>query len=43
MQKRNTRNLHIDIANKTISYIYQNINTSINIDELALNFSPATS
>ncbi len=39
MQKRNTRNLHIDIANKTMSYIYQNINTSINIDELALNFN----
>lgn len=39
MQKKNTRDIHIDIANKTMSYIYQNIDTSINIDELASNFS----
>lgn len=39
MQKKNTRDIHIDIANKTMSYIYQNIDTSINIDELASNFA----
>lgn len=39
MQKKNTRDLHIDIANKTMSYIYQNIDTPINIDELALSFN----
>lgn len=38
MQKRETRNIHIDIANKTMTYIYNNIDTPINIDELALNF-----
>ena len=38
MQKKNTRDIHIDIANKTMSYIYQNIDTPINIDELALSF-----
>lgn len=39
MQKKNTRDTHIDIANKTMSYIYQNIDTPINIDELALSFN----
>ena len=38
MQKKNTRDIHIEIANKTMSYIYQNIDTPINIDELALSF-----
>lgn len=38
MQKKNTRDIHIKIANETMSYIYQNIDTSINIDELALSF-----
>jgi AraC family transcriptional regulator len=38
MQKKNTRDIHIDITNKTMSYIYQNIDTPINIDELALTF-----
>lgn len=38
MQKKNTRDLHIEIANKTMSYIYKNIDTPINIDLLALNF-----
>ncbi len=39
MQKKNTRDIHIDIANKTMSYIYQNIDTPINIDELAISFN----
>lgn len=38
MQKKTTRDLHIDIANKTMTYIYRNIDTPINIDELALEF-----
>lgn len=38
MQKKNTRDIHIELANKTMSYIYQNIDTPINIDELALSF-----
>ena len=38
MQKKDTRDLHIDIANKAMSYIYKNIDTPINIDLLALNF-----
>jgi AraC family transcriptional regulator len=38
MQKKNTRDNHINIANKTMSYIYQNIDSPINIDELALSF-----
>ena len=42
MQKKNTRNLHIDIANKTMSYIYLNIDSQININELALEFNIST-
>ena len=42
MQKKNTRDLHIEIANKTMSYIYQNIDTPINIDELAMEFKIST-
>ena len=38
MQKKNTRDTHIYIANKTMAYIYQNIDTPINIDELSQNF-----
>ncbi len=38
MQKKSTRDLTIEIANKTMSYIYQNIDTPINIDELAVDF-----
>jgi len=38
MQRKNTRDLHIDIANKTMSYIYKYIDTPINIDILASNF-----
>ncbi len=38
MQKKHTRDLHIDIVNKTMSYIYKHIDSSINIDELASNF-----
>ena len=39
MQKRITRDTHIKIANKTMSYIFQHIDTPINIDELALSFN----
>lgn len=39
MQRRNTRDLHIHIANKTMSYIYKYIDTPINIDELAISFN----
>ena len=39
MQRKITRDLHINIANKTMSYIYRYIDTAINIDELALSFS----
>lgn len=39
MQKKNTRDIHIEIANKTMSYIYKNIDTPINIDELAISFN----
>jgi len=39
MQKKNTRDLHINIANKTMSYIYINIDTEINLDELAQSFN----
>lgn len=38
MQKRNTRDTHINVANKVISYIYKNIDSDINIDELAISF-----
>ena len=38
MQKKNTRDIHIDIANKTMTYIYKHIDTPINIDELAMDF-----
>lgn len=39
MQRKNTRDLHINIANKSMSYIYKHIDTAINIDELALSFN----
>ena len=38
MQKKNTRDTHRDIANKTMSYIYENIDAPINIDEIAQTF-----
>lgn len=38
MQRKETRDLHIDIANKTMAYIYKHINATINIDELSYNF-----
>lgn len=38
MQRKDTRDLHIQIANKTMTYIYKHIDTSINIDELADTF-----
>ena len=38
MQKKNTRDIHISIANKTMSYIYKNIDTSINLDDIAVSF-----
>lgn len=42
MQKKSTRDLHIEIANKTMNYIYRNIDAPINIDELALEFNVST-
>jgi AraC family transcriptional regulator len=38
MQKRTTYNKNVQIANDTMYYIYEYIDTDINIDELALNF-----
>lgn len=38
MQKKDTRDTHIDITNKVMSYIYKNIDSDINIDELAVSF-----
>lgn len=39
MQRKKTRDLHIDIANKTMSYIYKYIDTTININTLAMSFN----
>ena len=39
MQKRATHNLHVQIANDTMYYIYEYIDTDINIDDLALKFN----
>ena len=38
MQKRSTYNKNVQIANNTMYYIYEYIDTDINIDDLALNF-----
>ena len=38
MQKKITENKHIQIANNTMYYIYQHIDTDINLDELASSF-----
>jgi len=38
MHKKATNNLHRQIANDTMNYIYKYIDTDINIDELALSF-----
>ena len=38
MQKRTTYNKNVQIANDTMYYIYEYIDTDINIDDLALNF-----
>lgn len=38
MQKKSTLNHYIQIVNDTMYYIYQHIDTDINIDELALRF-----
>lgn len=38
MQKRDTYNKNVQIANDTMYYIYEYIDTDINIDDLALNF-----
>lgn len=38
MQKRSTYNKNVQIANDTMYYIYEHIDTDINIDELALQF-----
>lgn len=39
MQKKSTHNLHMQIANDTMYYIYEHIDTDINIDDLALKFN----
>lgn len=38
MHKKLTENRHIQIANNAMYYIYQNIDTDINLDELASSF-----
>lgn len=38
MQKRSTYNKNVQIANNTMYYIYEYIDTDINIDDLALKF-----
>ncbi len=38
MNKKKTVNLHKKIANETLRYIYNHIDTDINLDELANNF-----
>lgn len=38
MKKRSTHNNHVQIANDTMYYIYEYIDTDINIDDLALKF-----
>ncbi|WP_419767890.1 AraC family transcriptional regulator [Arcobacter sp.] len=38
MQKRSTYNKNVQIANDAMYYIYEYIDTDINIDDLALNF-----
>lgn len=38
MHKKTTTNKHIQIVNDAMYYIYQNIDTDINLDELALSF-----
>lgn len=38
MKRKETYTKNIQIANDTMYYIYENIDTDINIDELALNF-----
>lgn len=38
MQKRTTHNKNVQIANDTMYYIYEHIDTDINIDDLALQF-----
>lgn len=38
MQKRTTYNKNVQIANNTMYYIYEHIDTDINIDDLALEF-----
>lgn len=39
MQRKKTHDLYIDIANKAMSYIYKHIDTPINVDILATNFT----
>ena len=39
MHKKSTNNLHRQIANDAMNYIYKYIETDINIDELALSFN----
>ena len=39
MHKKSTENKHIQIVNNAMYYIYQHIDTDINLDELALSFN----
>jgi len=39
MHKKSTNNLHMQIANDALNYIYKHIDTDINIDELSLSFN----
>ena len=39
MHKKSTENKHIQIVNDAMFYIYQHIDTDINLDELALSFN----
>ena len=39
MHKISTHNLHMQIANDTMNYIYEFIDTDINLDELAIKFN----
>ena len=38
MRKKTTHNQHMQIANNAMYYIYEHIDTDINIDDLAMNF-----
>jgi AraC family transcriptional regulator len=39
MHKKSTKNKHVQIVNDAMYYIYQHIDTDINLDELAMSFN----